>query len=243
MKHAVLRIALALAVAGQSGPVFASDGSKSDSNSGDSSGNSSDGSSDSNSNSDGSDRSSDNSGESSNNSGDSSKNSDGSSERSSENSTKNSSDETSDGSGESSKSNTGKTLSIAGAIIVLGASVLGGIALTADSDDGPEKSAELLLEKFMKRHHPALARDIVLAKGPVLDSIARDLGLNGAEARRFFVALENSTEQTVMLESLAGKIDRERAALFAETMCSVVERALGTERMRLAVHHATKRRV
>jgi hypothetical protein len=238
MMHVLFRIALALLLFVESGRAFASDGSKS----GDSSGNSSDGSSDSNSNSDGSNRSSDNSGESSKNSGDSSKNSDGSSERSSENSTKDSSDESSDGSKESSKSNAGKTISVAGAIIVLGASVLGGIALTADAAD-EAKSAELLLERFLKRHHPALARDVVLAKGPVLDSIARDLGLSGAEAKRFFAALDGSAEQTAMLESIAGRIDDQQAQLFAAQMCAVVERALGTERMKLAAHHAIKRRV
>jgi hypothetical protein len=120
--------------------------------------------------------------------------------------------------------------------------VLGGIALTVDSGSQENHAAAQQLERFLKRHHSAITHDVVLAGGPVLESLARELGLDEAEAKRFFVALEGSPEQTAMLESLSGGVDRASAELFASRLCLVVERALGAERLKIAAIFATKRR-
>jgi hypothetical protein len=216
-----LRCLAALCLAfGGVGPAFASDGSNSDSGNSSDSGSSSDSGNSSDSKS--------------------SEDSDGSSERSSENSTRGTTEESTQGTKDSTKSDSGKTISIGGAILLLGGTVIGGIALTAASDDDDERVAEVKLERFLRRHHSGIARDVVLAEGPVLSALTSELGLSRVEKQRFAVALEGSAEQTELLESLAGDLGSAKVRAFAEKMCSVATRALGAERIKLAAAGAAR---
>src|SRR5688572_14895092 len=126
--------------------------------------------------------SSDGSGDSSNGSQDSSNTSEGTSDdsrgssRDSDNSTKNSpkntTDYTSKGSSDWTTNSRGAhILSIALAVVVVGAAVVGTVA-TQRSHEQNQRLATAALVTFMRRQHALLTHDVALGDGPVLDAWA-----------------------------------------------------------------------
>jgi hypothetical protein len=183
----------------------------------------------------GSNDSSKNSGDSSKNSGDSSQNSGKGSEDSTQNSPKNSTKGTSD---ESTNSKGGAAISIGLALVVVGASVVGGV-FASRSSSRRERAHTQALMRFLQRNHALVTRDVVLAEGPLLATWSRDLGLADDQRDRLGAALDGSPEQAALLDALDGPVDEARAQRFAAGFAQVGRRALGDERFRrlvLAAH-------
>ena len=194
--------------------------------------------------------SSNGSGDSSNGSKDSSNTSEGTSDNSrgssadSDNSTKNSpkntTDYTSKGSSDWTTNSRGAHIfSIALAVVLVGAAVVGTVA-TNKSHEQNQRLATAALVTFMRRQHALLTHDVALGDGPVLDAWAYDLRLTPAERRRLREALEGSVEQGRLLEALDGPIDAERARRFGTAFMQVTGRALGPSRARALVSRAVR---
>jgi hypothetical protein len=178
---------------------------------------------DSSKGSEGSNDSSKNSGDSSKNSGDSSKRSGDSSERSPENSTRGSTDET-------SNSKQGQALSVALVLVTVGSAVLGGALVTRATNRQNEQRQVQALVRFLRKHHGMVARDVLLAEGPLLSAWADALGLSPVERDRLTRAMDGSAEQAQLLQALDGPIDAVRARRFAAGFASVSRRAVGPQR-------------
>jgi hypothetical protein len=194
--------------------------------------------------------SSEGSGDSSNGSKDSSNTSDGTSDdsrgssRDSDNSTKNSpkntTDYTSKGSSDWTTNSRGAHIfSIALAVVIVGAAVVG-IVATNRSHEQNQRQATAALVTFMRRQHALLTHDVALGDGPVLDAWAYDLGLTPAERERLRAALDGSPEQGHLLDALHGPIDTARARRFSAAFVELTGRALGAARTRALVLRAAR---
>jgi hypothetical protein len=187
-------------------------------------------------------KSSNGSNDSSNTSKDSSHSSQGSSkdsDNSTQNSPKRTSDYTSKGTSDwSTKSRGGQVFSIALAVVVVGASVFGSVAVSR-SRDAQAQPARIALAAYMRQHHALLTHDVALAAGPVFDSWAHDLQLTARERSDLRLALEGSTDQGVLLDALDGPIDEAHAQRFATAFLHATARVLGPARTRALVARAT----
>ena len=185
--------------------------------------------------------SSNSSGDSSNSSKGSSDNSGGSSKdsnNSTQNSPKNSSDYTTNSSSDwTTNSHGAHVLSIAVAVVLVGATVVG-IAATHKSHQ--EQQARVALAAFMRRQHGLLTHDVTMAEGPLLVAWTHDLKLTSADQQRLERALDGSHEQGALLEALDGPIDERHAERFAGSFMRLAQRALGAERTRAMVGHAAR---
>lgn len=184
---------------------------------------------DSSKGSNGSGDSSKSSGEGSKSSGDSSQNSGKGSQDSSENSPKGSSKGSSD---ESTNSRGGVAVSVALVLVVVGASVVGGIFASKGTTRREVRRQTQALALFLQRNHALVARDVALAEGTLLSSWSKALGLAPPEQERFGAVLDGSVEQTAMLEALDGPMDEVRAQKFATGFARLGQRALGGDRFR-----------
>jgi hypothetical protein len=186
--------------------------------------------------------------DSSNSSGDSSNSSKGSSDdsgasskdsnNSTQNSPKNSSDYTTHSSSDwTTNSHGAHVLSIAVAVVLVGATVVG---LAASHKSHQEQQAKLALAAFMRKQHGLLTHDVTMAVGPLLVAWSHDLKLNAADQMRFERALDGSPEQGALLEALDGPIDERHAERFAGSFMKLTERALGSARTRAMVGRAAQ---
>jgi hypothetical protein len=183
---------------------------------------------DSSKGSNGSSDSSNSSGDSSKNSGDSSQGSGKGSEDSTRNSPKNSSEGTSDG---STNSKGGAAVSGGLVVLVVGASVVGGV-FASRSSSRRERADTQALVRFLRRNHALVTHDVALAEGPLLGSWALTMGLAAGERQRLNEALDGSAEQAELLDALDGPIDEARARRFAAGFARLGQRALGASRFR-----------
>ncbi len=197
-------------------------------------------SNDSNESSDNSNESSDNSNESSDNSNESAKSSEegGSSDDSSKNSSKDSTDKSSDDS--SGDGNGAGTSSLVSLGVSAGVGLLFSVILTVEeSNDGNQnRSATLELQRFLRRYHPLVARDIGLAEGPILEAWTSGLGLKSAERQAFAFALEGSAEQGQMMLALARGVSLDDTIRFARALHGLTAKVMGPERMRVLIAQA-----
>jgi glycine/D-amino acid oxidase-like deaminating enzyme len=92
----------------------------------------------------------------------------------------------------------------------------------------------------MRRQHPLLTHDVIMAEGPIIAAWAHDLHLSADEQARLRVALEGSREQGALLEALDGQIDPARARRFAAAFIRVTEHAVGVARMKALVERAVR---
>lgn len=186
--------------------------------------------------------------DSSNSSGDSSHSSKGSSDdsggsskdskNSTQNSPKNSSDYTTHSSSDwTTNSHGAHVLSIAVAVVLVGATVAG---FVASHQSNQQQQARRALAAFMRRQHGLLTHDVTTADGPLLVAWSHDLKLTSAEQRRLVRALDGSREQGALLEALDGPIDEGHADRFAGTFMQLAQRALGSERARAMVGRANQ---
>jgi hypothetical protein len=129
--------------------------------------------------------------------------------------------------------------SIALAVVVVGASVVGSVALSG-SRRANQQRAVAALAAFMRRQHALLTHDVATAEGPVLAAWAYDLGLGAEERRRLSQALEGSAEQGLLLDALDGAIDEARARRFAAAFLRTTERAIGRARLDALVARAAR---
>lgn len=182
--------------------------------------------------SNGSADSSKSSGDSSRNSGASSKDSNNSTQNSPKNSTNSSSDW-------STHSQGAHVFSIVLVVVAVGATVVGVMATNATQRRQHQQSATALAE-FMRRQHPLLTHDVVMAEGPVLAAWAHDLRLGAEDCTRLRRALEGSPEQGALLEALDGSIDEAAARRFAGAFLRVTTRALGQTRTKALVERAVR---
>jgi hypothetical protein len=213
ISHILSGLLIGLLLGGAPRPARASDGSK------------------------GSNDSSKGSTDSSNSSTDSSNNSNDSSNRS-ENSTEGSPKESTEGTSDGSSKNKGAVLvTVALGLVAVGATTLGVVRALAQVD---ERKRTRQLANFLQRNHALVARDVVLAEGPVLADWARALGLSAAERERLGQALEGSSEQGELLAALDGRIDEARARRFAIGFAQLGRRALGESRFRAIALAATR---
>lgn len=184
--------------------------------------------------------------DSSNSSGDSSNSSKGSSDdsgasskdsgNSTQNSPKNSSDYTTHSSSDwTTNSHGAHVFSIAVAVVLVGATVVG---LAASHKSHQEKQAKVALAAFMRRQHGLLTHDVTMAEGPLLGAWSHDLKLSSTDQRRLEQALEGSPEQGALLEALDGPIDERHAERFAGSFVKLAARALGAERTQAMVGRA-----
>lgn len=81
---------------------------------------------------------------------------------------------------------------------------------------------------------------MVLGEGMLLSAWGKTWGLTTAERERLGQALDGSSEQTELMQSLDGPIDERRARRFAASFARLSGRALGPERF-AAVAHAARR--
>jgi hypothetical protein len=187
-------------------------------------------------------KSSNGSNDSSNTSRDSSHSSQGSS-KDSDNSTQNSPQRTSDYSSKgtsdwSTKSRGGQVFSIALAVVVVGASVFGTVAVSR-SRDARAQPARIALAAYMREHHALLTHDVALGTGPVFDAWAHDLRLTARERVDLRRGLEGSADQGALLDALDGPIDEAHAQRFAAAFLRATARVLGPARTRALVARAT----
>src|SRR6185437_11896357 len=161
--------------------------------------------------------------DSSNSSGDSSNSSKGSSDdsgasskdsnNSTQNSPKNSSDYTTHSSIDwTTNSHGAHVFSIALAVVLVGATVVG---LGASHKSHQDQQAKLALAAFMRKQHGLLTHDVTMAEGPLLVAWSHDLKLSAADRQRLARALDGSPEQGALLEALDGPIDERHAEHFA----------------------------
>ncbi len=175
--------------------------------------------------------SSNGSGDSSNSSKSSSDNSHGSSKdsgNSTQNSPKNSTDYTSNSSSDwTTNSHGAHVFSIALAVVLVGATVVG-IAVSSKSHQ--QQQARVALAAFMRHQHGLLTHDVTMAEGPLLGAWSHDLKLSATDAERLRRALDGSPEQGALLSALDGPIDERRADRFAGAFMKLAARALGRDR-------------
>jgi DNA mismatch repair ATPase MutL len=204
--------------------------------------NSSSGSSNSSGSSKSSDSDSSNgSKDSSNSSKDSSNNSQASS-KDSDNSTQNSPKRTSDWSSQgtsdwSTKSRGGQVFSVALAVVVVGASVIGAVGASRSRADRARPAA-VALAAYLRQHHALLTHDVALASGPIFDAWAHDLRLGRHDRRSLERSLDGSADQGLLLDALDGPIDEDRARRFAAAFLRATARAIGPDRTRALVMRA-----
>jgi hypothetical protein len=167
---------------------------------------------------------------------DSSKNSTDSSNRSensTENSPKDSTEESSDGTSDSSDKRKGAVIiSVALLLVALGATTIGLLRASGALAQADEQQKMRQLARFLQRHHPLVARDVVMGEGPLLSAWGRALGLGAGERDRLSRLLDGSAEQAELLAALDGRIDEGRARRFAVGFTRLGQRALGDQRMR-----------
>jgi len=186
--------------------------------------------------------------DSSNGSGDSSNSSKGSSDNSgasskdsgnsTQNSPKNSSDYTTHSSSDwTTNSHGAHVFSIAVAVVLVGATVVG---LAASHKSHQEQHAKTALAAFMRRQHGLLTHDVTMAEGPLLAAWSHDLKLSAADQARLERALEGSPEQGALLEALDGPINERHAEQFAGSFMRLAARALGSDRTKAMVGRATQ---
>jgi hypothetical protein len=171
---------------------------------------------------------------SSDDSGDSSQDS----KNSTQNSPKNSSDYTTHHSSDwTTNSHGAHVFSIAVAVVLVGATVVG---LVASHNSHQDQQAKRALAAIMRRQHGLLTHDVTTADGPLLAAWSHDLRLTAAEQRRLVRALDGSHEQGALLDALDGPIDDARAERFAGSFMKLAQRALGSDRARALVGRATQ---
>jgi hypothetical protein len=161
--------------------------------------------------------------DSSKNSNDSSQRSGDSTERSPENSTKGSTDETSNSRG-------GRALSVGLLLVTVGSAALGAVLVTRATNRQDDQRQIQALVRFLRKNHGLVARDVLLAEGPMVAAWADAMGLSPQERERLGRAMDGSAEQTQLLEALDGQIDADRARRFAAGFASVSRRAVGPQR-------------
>jgi hypothetical protein len=175
--------------------------------------------------------SSNGSGDSSNSSKGSSDDSNGSSKdsgNSTQNSPKNSSDYTSNSSSDwTTNSHGAHVFSIALAVVLVGATVVG---LGVSSKSHQQQQARVALAAFMRHQHGLLTHDVTLAEGPLLVAWSHDLKLSARDEERLRRALDGSPEQGALLSALDGPIDEHKADRFAGAFMKLTARTLGRDR-------------
>jgi hypothetical protein len=159
---------------------------------------------------------------------DSSKNSTDSSNRS-ENSTESSPQDSSDG---SSKRKGAVLISVALLLVAVGATTVGLVRTSGALAQADEQQKMRQLARFLQRHHALVARDVVMAEGPLLSAWGRALGLGAGEREQLSRCLDGSREQAELLGALDGRIDEGRARRFAVGFARLGQRALGDRRLR-----------
>jgi hypothetical protein len=184
---------------------------------------------DSSKGSNGSNDSSKSSGEGSKSSGDSSQNSGQGSRDSSQSSPKGSTQGTSD---ESTNSKGGAAVSVALVLVVVGASIVGGVFASRGTTRREVRLQTQALMHFLQRNHALVARDVAMADGPLLGSWSKSLGLDERERQRLGEALDGSVEQSTMLAALDGPMSEARAQAFASSFTQLGRKALGPDRFR-----------
>ncbi len=181
------------------------------------------------------DSSADSSGDSSDQGGSSAQSKDSSDssqdDQSCENSSKDSSKESTDNSTDAtSKGKSGRTFTIAAAIVVAGAAIAAGIGFGATTTRRHREDAEQQLSKFLRRNHSAVVHDVALAEGPILEGWAEEWGFEPEEVQRFLGELAGSKEQVALVETMSKLESPGAARRFATELFQVMARTVGRER-------------
>jgi hypothetical protein len=162
------------------------------------------------------------------------------SDNSTQNSPKNSADYSTKGTTNwSTNSHGAHVFSIVMAVVAVGATVVGLIAVN-HTRRADQQRTTTALATFMRTQHALLTHDVAMAGGPVLDAWAHDLRLDANEREHLRRVLEGSREQGLLLDALDGSIDAARAQQFAAAFLRITERTLGRARTRALVERAAR---
>jgi hypothetical protein len=127
--------------------------------------------------------------------------------------------------------------SVALAVVVVGASVIGSVGASRSRADRARPAA-VALAAYLRQHHALLTHDVALASGPVFDAWAHDLRLDPGDRRALARSLDGSADQGSLLDALDGPIDEDHAQRFAAAFLRATARAIGPARTRALVIRA-----
>ena len=115
-----------------------------------------------------------------------------------------------------------------------------GAGLITSTVQGTDHSKEKVA-LYMRQNHANIVHDLVVGKGPILESWGSAFQLSVKEQERFETILDNSPEQMAMLKSLQGEITPEDAVVFSKGIYSLLEKTAGPERLQKIITAALRK--